>query len=177
MPSPGDLPDPGIEPRSPALRADALTSEPQGSPNDTNIRSKVEFAPFLYPAGNLLNRCAVGPRKSLPTPRFRLNLFQQEPFRNYNTCSGSQICGSIAVLLNLRRHLVSLNTSGSRDPGMAEREGTVTPVSFPNNPLRLRSPQSKLLKKSFFFFFCGHAGPQKTKTTTKQKRGPPDRCL
>ena len=30
LPSPGDLPDPGIEPRSPALRADALTSEPPG---------------------------------------------------------------------------------------------------------------------------------------------------
>ena len=30
MPSPGDLPDPGIEPRSPALRADALPSEPSG---------------------------------------------------------------------------------------------------------------------------------------------------
>ena len=30
--SPGDLPDPGIEPRSPALQADALPSEPQGSP-------------------------------------------------------------------------------------------------------------------------------------------------
>ena len=28
--SPGDLPDPGIEPRSPALWADALTSEPPG---------------------------------------------------------------------------------------------------------------------------------------------------
>ena len=28
--SPGDLPDPGIEPRSPALQADALLSEPQG---------------------------------------------------------------------------------------------------------------------------------------------------
>ena len=27
FPSPGDLPDPGIEPRSPALEADALTSE------------------------------------------------------------------------------------------------------------------------------------------------------
>ena len=27
-PSPGDLPDPGIEPGSPALEADALTSEP-----------------------------------------------------------------------------------------------------------------------------------------------------
>ena len=28
--SPGDLPDPGIEPRSPALRTDVLTSEPPG---------------------------------------------------------------------------------------------------------------------------------------------------
>ena len=27
--SPGDLPDPGIEPTSPALQADALTSEPR----------------------------------------------------------------------------------------------------------------------------------------------------
>ena len=27
FPSPGDLPKPGIEPRSPALQADALTSE------------------------------------------------------------------------------------------------------------------------------------------------------
>ena len=32
FPSPGDLPDPGIEPGSPALEADALPSEPQGSP-------------------------------------------------------------------------------------------------------------------------------------------------
>ena len=28
--SPGDLPDPGIEPRSPALRVDAPPSEPPG---------------------------------------------------------------------------------------------------------------------------------------------------
>ena len=33
FPSPGDLPDPGIEPRSPTLQADALTSEPPGKPN------------------------------------------------------------------------------------------------------------------------------------------------
>ena len=32
FPSPGDLPDPGIELRSPALQADALTSEPLGKP-------------------------------------------------------------------------------------------------------------------------------------------------
>ena len=32
FPSPGDLPDPGIEPRSPTLRADTLPSEPPGNP-------------------------------------------------------------------------------------------------------------------------------------------------
>ena len=30
FPSPGDLPDPGMEPGSPALEADTLTSEPPG---------------------------------------------------------------------------------------------------------------------------------------------------
>ena len=30
LPSPGDLPNPGIEPRSPTLQADALPSEPLG---------------------------------------------------------------------------------------------------------------------------------------------------
>ena len=32
FPSPGDLPDPGIEPGSLGLEADALTSEPPGKP-------------------------------------------------------------------------------------------------------------------------------------------------
>ena len=32
FPSPGDLPNPGIEPRSPALKADSLLSEPLGKP-------------------------------------------------------------------------------------------------------------------------------------------------
>ena len=32
FPTPGDLPDPGIKPRSPALQEDALPSEPPGSP-------------------------------------------------------------------------------------------------------------------------------------------------
>ena len=31
FPSPGDLPDPGIEPRSPTLQADALISQPPDS--------------------------------------------------------------------------------------------------------------------------------------------------
>ena len=32
FPAPVDLPNPGIEPGSPALQADALTSEPPGKP-------------------------------------------------------------------------------------------------------------------------------------------------
>ena len=32
FPSPGDLPNPGIEPRSPALQTGALPSEPLGKP-------------------------------------------------------------------------------------------------------------------------------------------------
>ena len=32
FPSPGDLPNPGMEPRSPALQTDALLSEPLGKP-------------------------------------------------------------------------------------------------------------------------------------------------
>ena len=35
FPPPGDLSDPGIEPRSPALQADSLPSEPLGNPQIT----------------------------------------------------------------------------------------------------------------------------------------------
>ena len=33
VPSPAHLPNPGIKPRSPALQADSLPSEPPGKPN------------------------------------------------------------------------------------------------------------------------------------------------
>ena len=35
FPSPGDLPNPGIEPRSPSLQSDSLPAEPQGKPKNT----------------------------------------------------------------------------------------------------------------------------------------------
>ena len=37
FPSPGDVPHPGIEPGSPALQADALTSEPPGKPHIQHV--------------------------------------------------------------------------------------------------------------------------------------------
>ena len=36
-PPPGDLPNSGIEPRSPTVQADALSSEPPGKPNNTGV--------------------------------------------------------------------------------------------------------------------------------------------
>ena len=45
FPSPGDLPDPGIEPGSPALHADSLPSEPQGSPDFPQVGKSY----FKYP--------------------------------------------------------------------------------------------------------------------------------
>ena len=37
FPTPGDLPDPGIEPGSPLLQADSLPSEPQGKPKNVGV--------------------------------------------------------------------------------------------------------------------------------------------
>ena len=47
LPSPGDLPDPGIEPMSPALEADALPSEPPGKPFMGKSRLNQDAAQML----------------------------------------------------------------------------------------------------------------------------------
>ena len=39
FPSPGDLANPGIKPRSPILQADSLLAEPQGTPKNTGVGS------------------------------------------------------------------------------------------------------------------------------------------
>ena len=46
---PGDLPNPGIKPRSPALQADSLLSEPPGKPKNTGMGN------LSLLQGNLLN--------------------------------------------------------------------------------------------------------------------------
>ena len=50
FPSPGNRPDPGIEPGSPALQADALPSEPPGKPFDwlVGVKSFHCRRGFLY---------------------------------------------------------------------------------------------------------------------------------
>ena len=51
FPSPRDLPNPGIEPGSPALRAGALVSEPPGKPVE---KGKHNVKAFLVP-GTILS--------------------------------------------------------------------------------------------------------------------------
>ena len=42
FPSPGNLPNPGIESRSPTLQADSLLTEPPGNPNPPSIMRGLE---------------------------------------------------------------------------------------------------------------------------------------
>ena len=48
FPSPGDLPNPGIEPRSCTLQADSSPAEPQGKPKNTAVGS-LTFSPTGLP--------------------------------------------------------------------------------------------------------------------------------
>ena len=44
FPSLGDLPNPGINPRSPSLQVDSLPAEPQGKPKNTGVGSLYFFS-------------------------------------------------------------------------------------------------------------------------------------
>ena len=56
FPSPGDLPDPGIEPRSRALQADSLVSEPPEKPKFTKGGSQIQH---LFSPGRLSGQAQV----------------------------------------------------------------------------------------------------------------------
>ena len=49
FPPPGDLPNPGIEPRAPTLQVDSLPAEPQGKPNNSRVGSLFLLLDLLHP--------------------------------------------------------------------------------------------------------------------------------
>ena len=61
FPSPGDLPDPGIKPGSPALQADSLLSRPPGKPPRIceAFRKQEEKDSLLYSAGGRTQHLAI----------------------------------------------------------------------------------------------------------------------
>ena len=52
--SPGDLPNPGIEPMSPTLQADSLPSEPPGKPKNTGLCDPIDGSPAGSPVPGIL---------------------------------------------------------------------------------------------------------------------------
>ena len=65
FPSQGDLPDPGIEPRSPTLQVDSLPTEPLGKP-------RVPHAAAAAAAAKSLQSCPTlcDPTQAPPSPGF-----------------------------------------------------------------------------------------------------------
>ena len=55
-PPPGDLRNPGIEPRSPTLQADALTSAPPGKPLENKTENKSKLGCLVAPHSSTLAR-------------------------------------------------------------------------------------------------------------------------
>ena len=60
FPPPGDLHDPGIEPGSPALQADALISEPPGKPVVHANQQHPATWPSTPPSGSFVVKCLFG---------------------------------------------------------------------------------------------------------------------
>ena len=63
LPSPGGHPNPGIEPRSPALQADSLPTDLQGKPINTLLLAKVHG----FHLGSLYVEHSVGFDKGIIT--------------------------------------------------------------------------------------------------------------
>ena len=96
--SPGDLPNPGVEPGSPTLQADSLPSEPPGKPG--------------YYAHTWLMHCVV------EHPKTTILQFKAENLRNVSRCPWPQQSKALAGLrVPVTRRLLSLektHSSGSR---------------------------------------------------------------
>ena len=69
FPSPGDLPDPGIEPGSPALQMDSSPAEPQGNSKNTGVVS------LFIPSPEDLPDPGIKPR----SPALQMDSLSSEP--------------------------------------------------------------------------------------------------
>ena len=80
FPSPGDLPDPGIEPRSPTLQADSLSSEPKMKRLEFlrtgNTCAASDFS-FFPPTADIANRSHYTHLLSLSNGKLLLSMAHQ----------------------------------------------------------------------------------------------------
>ena len=93
FPSPGDLPDPGIEPRSPTLEADTLTSEPPGK---LKVDVFLELSCLFYipmDVGNLIPGSSAFSKSSMYIWKFSVHVLLKP---------------SLKDLKNLKNYLASM---------------------------------------------------------------------
>ena len=89
FPSPGDLPDPGIEPGSPTLQADALPSEPPGKASEAEVDVFLEFSCFFYDptnAGKLISGSSAFSKFSLNIWKFTIHVLLKPSLENFEHC-------------------------------------------------------------------------------------------
>ena len=83
FPSPGDLPNPGIEARSPALQEDSSPAEPQGKPKNTGVGS-LSLLQGLFPS--------QGSNQGLLYCRQILYQLSYEGSLYFYPCANSMLC-------------------------------------------------------------------------------------
>ena len=83
FPSPGDLPDPGIKPRFPALQANTLPSELPGKPQGKSLAFQADTLPSELlgkPQGNTLESWKLYPRATCTdTENISTIVFKKRP--------------------------------------------------------------------------------------------------
>ena len=79
---PGDLPNPGIEPRSPLLQADSLPIEPQGKPKKAGVGA-LSLLQWIYLTQEL-NWCLLHCRQIVYHLSYQGNLNNWLPLLNWN---------------------------------------------------------------------------------------------
>ena len=70
FPSPGDLPNPGIEPEPPPLQADALPSEPPGKPESYGVSQLYRRQQTIFQSCCAILHCHQQRIKVLDAPYF-----------------------------------------------------------------------------------------------------------
>ena len=116
MPSPEDLPDPGIKPRSPTLQADALLSEPSGKNTETGMQ-EISLLPTSYPPGSL-------PGKTIPCIPFYREILCLYKYIQRPSGLGKmvQACLSHFLMLNMTKSFGNNSKDKKREPSKGRRK-------------------------------------------------------
>ena len=108
FPSPGDLPDPGIEPRSPALQADSLLSELPGKP--TLVPHKVTVAQLCQTLCDPIDDTVYGFLQARILEWVAFLFLLQEIFLTQGLNPGLLHCRQMLYCLSHQGVLLSLTT-------------------------------------------------------------------